>query len=174
MSKTKCIIAIDPGLSGAMCTYEFDKNEIKGLISMPVIKTIKGRSTNTNIDVAALTRYFKTSCENHEIVAIIIEQVHSSPQMGVASAFKFGEGFGITRALAQATGCRVVYVGPAVWKPKMLLTNDKKLSIEKARKIFGQSPWFTKSSKDGPAEAALLAVYAARQLDVTKEIDPLS
>lgn len=171
--KSPCIIGIDPGLSGAMATYDPVAHEIRGLISMPILKLIQGRHTSKSIDIHQLKKHFDTVCENHDILGIVIEKVHASPQMGVASSFKFGDTFGITRALAEATGNNVHYVSPASWKPKLLLNSDKKQSIEKARKVFGKSPWFIHDSKDGPAEAALLAYYASRYL-IDVETDPLS
>lgn len=168
------IIAIDPGLEGAMATYDIDSRILRGLISMPITREVIKRSTIRKIDIIALKKLFDGNVKEYKVTDIIIEAVHSSPQMGVTSAFKFGDTFGITRALATASGCAVHYVPPATWKTKMMLGSKKEVAIEKAKTLFKGSAFFAgKFNKDGQAEAALLAYYAANHI-IERDEDPLS
>jgi crossover junction endodeoxyribonuclease RuvC len=67
-----------------------------------------------------------------------IESVHSSPQMGVVSAFTFGYGFGqITMALT-AAGIPFERVTPQKWQKAMgcLTKGDKNVSKRKAQELF--------------------------------------
>ena len=49
-------------------------------------------------------------------VVALIERVASSPQMGRASAFKFGEGYGFLRGLLTALEIPFEYVAPVKWQ----------------------------------------------------------
>lgn len=139
---------------------------------MPTITIQDGRYKTNLIDTAALRTSLVDACVEYGVTDIVLEQVHSSPQMGVVSAFSFGQTFGRIEAICELYGPRLHRVSPAVWKRRMGLKGEKKNSVEAARAMFGVSPWFTRVSYDGLAEAALLAVYASR--DLVEEVDPLS
>jgi len=176
LSRKNCIIGIDPGLSGGIAVYDPAAKKLVTVFAMPIITTQNGRHTDRNIDINKLALFISDAVMEYGVDNIVVEKVHSSPQMGLASAFKFGEGFGIVRAVAELYVPNCHYISPQKWKARMMLSTDKKGSVEAARKLFGTSPWFVHSSKDGLAEAALIAHYAARDIVTTpvEEEDPLS
>jgi hypothetical protein len=94
----------------------------------------------------------------------VIERVHSSPQMGVVSAFTFGEGYGAVMGVLAALNIRTVEVAPAVWKAGLSLSANKGESKTMAISLFPEwSATFTKGSKSADlAEAALIAYYGQR------------
>ena len=67
-----------------------------------------------------------------------LEQVHSSPQMGVKSAFTFGNGFGHLEMALTAAGIRFERVRPQVWQKAMgcMTKGDKNVSKRKAQELF--------------------------------------
>lgn len=178
MSAANCILGIDPGLSGGLAVYDPKRKRLMTVFSMPTVTEIKGRYKERNIDINKLALFVSDAVTEYGVDHVLIEKVAASPQMGVSSAFKFGDGFGIVRSIAELYIPNVHYVTPQKWKARMMLSSDKKQSVETARKLFGESPWFTKVSKDGEAEAALIAFYGARDVVHVaandEEDDPLS
>jgi hypothetical protein len=88
---------------------------------------------------------------------IIVEQVHSFPAQGVASAFAFGQFFGFAQALAlTAGGDKVRFVSPQQWVGNYgLLRQPKKRRLTEALQIitdFGRFP-----ALSGIIDAALIA-----------------
>lgn len=169
------IIGIDPGLTGAIACYNSHPKAndlLRDVVDLPITKLVISRKTIKNIDIPKLRLILNDMVRAWNVTDIVIEKVQASPQMGVSSAFKFGQTFGILQGLAEATGCTVHLISPQKWKARLILSGDKKKSVEKARTIFKGSHWYCKDSKDGQAEAALLAFYGAHHL--IKHIDPLS
>ncbi len=97
---------------------------------------------------------------------IVIENVGSMPKQGVTSMFNFGRVLGFIHALAVASGARVEFVTPAVWKPKMGLANSgKDASRERFRTLWPKhADQVARVKDDGRAEAALLAHYGRKFL----------
>jgi hypothetical protein len=89
----------------------------------------------------------------------VLELVHSSPQMGVKSAFTFGEGYG--RLQAVLTALRVPYerVRPQAWQKAMgcLTKGDKNVSKRRAQELFP-----TLKVTHATADALLIAEYNRR------------
>lgn len=90
----------------------------------------------------------------------VIERVHSSPQMGVVSAFTFGRGYGFLRGCLVALGVPFVEVAPATWQKAMacLSHGDKKITKSRAAQLCPHL-----KVTHATADALLLALYCARQ-----------
>ena len=67
-----------------------------------------------------------------------IESVHSSPQMGVTSAFTFGRGFGWLEMALTAANVPFERITPQKWQKAMgcLTKGDKNVSKRKAQELF--------------------------------------
>ena len=89
----------------------------------------------------------------------VIELVHSSPQMGVKSAFTFGEGYGRLQMVLTAMGIPYERVRPAVWQKAMgcLTKGDKNVSKRRAQELFPAL-----KVTHATADALLIAEYARR------------
>jgi crossover junction endodeoxyribonuclease RuvC len=91
-----------------------------------------------------------------------IEKVHSSPQMGVKSAFTFGESFGMLKALLVAKGVPFDEVRPQKWQKDMgcLTKGDKNVTKRRAQELFpdGSNQNITHAN----ADALLIAENARR------------
>ena len=88
-----------------------------------------------------------------------IEAVHSSPQMGVKSAFTFGQGYGNLEMALTAAGIPFERVSPQKWQKAMgcLTKGDKNVSKRKAQELF-PSLKITHAT----ADALLIAEYGRR------------
>lgn len=68
----------------------------------------------------------------------LIENVSSSPQQGVVSAFTFGKGYGALLMALTARGIPYERVAPGVWQKAMkcLTGGDKNVSKARAQQLF--------------------------------------
>ena len=89
-----------------------------------------------------------------------IEQVHSSPQMGVKSAFTFGNGFGHLEMALTAAGIPFERVRPQVWQKALgcMTKGDKNITKRKAQELFPQI-----KVTHATADALLIAHYGTKQ-----------
>ena len=88
-----------------------------------------------------------------------LEQVHSSPQMGVVSSFTFGNGFGHLEMALTAAGIPFERVRPQVWQKAMgcMTKGDKNVSKRKAQELFPSM-----KVNHYIADALLIAEYGRR------------
>ena len=139
----KLSIGIDPGLSG-------------GVAFIPDSGTPWAhKMPETDRDLVDLLR---DSINMFEARAFI-ELVHSSPQMGVKSAFTFGEGYGRLQMALTALGVPYERVRPQVWQKAMgcLTKGDKNVSKRKAQELFPAI-----KVTHAIADALLIAEYGRR------------
>jgi crossover junction endodeoxyribonuclease RuvC len=89
-----------------------------------------------------------------------IEQVHSSPQMGVKSAFTFGNGFGHLEMALTAAGIPFTRIRPQVWQKELgcLTKGDKNVTKRKAQELFPSL-----KVTHATADALLIAKYGTKQ-----------
>ena len=139
----KLYIGIDPGLSG-------------GVAFIPASgEPWAHKMPETDRDLIDLLR---DSTRDMEARAVI-ELVHSSPQMGVKSAFTFGEGYGRLQMALTALGVPYERVRPAVWQKAMgcLTKGDKNVSKRRAQELFP-----TLKVTHAIADALLIGEFARR------------
>jgi len=67
-----------------------------------------------------------------------LEKVHSMPGQGVASSFKFGQGFGHLEMALTASRIPFTYVTPQKWQKELgcLTGGDKNVSKARAQQLF--------------------------------------
>lgn len=152
MSAPSCILAVDPGLTGALAFY-FPAQDAITAEDMPVV----------GADVDAATLAARIAQMKPDVA--IVELVASRPGQGVASVFKFGCGFGMVRGVIASSGVPMHLVTPSKWKRHFNLDADK----EKARALalhFWPIRYdlFGRKKDHGRAEAALLARYGAERV----------
>jgi crossover junction endodeoxyribonuclease RuvC len=147
------ILAIDPGISGALA-FLHANNRVE-TFDMPDFKGKHGRE----LDEASLSRIL--DARSRDIEYAILEQQWARPTDSGPSAFKVGCGFGALRMLLASNFIPYRQVSPQSWKRFMQLTGEgKDASRLAATKAFPQDADQWKRVKDdGRAEAALMAVY---------------
>lgn len=151
----KLILGIDPGLSGGLAFYEPELHILE-THEMPVIKA--GVDSKRVIDEVALARLIDNRSE--DIRMAVVEHVSASPQMGVTSAFTFGQGFGTLKGVLAANFIPITLVRPNVWKKDLAVPKAKDGAVARATQLFPRfaNQWPRKKD-DGKAEAALIAYY---------------
>ena len=93
------VCGIDPGKTGAIAFLDTATGQGWG----ELVDTMDGASM-----WAPLTA--------HDIRAVGVEKVSSSPQMGVASSFKFGMAYGSALSVVACLGLPLIHVSPRQWQ----------------------------------------------------------
>ena len=154
-------LGVDPGFSGAFVAVSRDG--IEHVADMPLAKTKLGKGTQNEICAHTLRDELLSLQHTHGKIRIaIVELVTSSPQMGVKSSFRFGEGYGLITGVLAGLCIPVERVRPQAWKKYMGLDADKKASLALARAKWPYCESFGRVKDNGRAEAALLAEYGRR------------
>ena len=128
----KTIIGIDPGKNGGIAWISPDGHS--HAIKMP--ETLR----DLWMAISDLTNWPDLLIESSLKFIAYIEQVHSSPQMGVKSAFTFGQGFGHLEMALTAAGIPFERVQPKAWQKTMgcLSGGDKNKTKARAQELFPQ------------------------------------
>lgn len=148
--ETMTTIGIDPGKNGGIAVLSEYGNYV---IKMP--DTIQDLWDAIE-DIRGSDGYEYTSTSYRAY----IESVSSSPQMGVKSAFTFGNGFGHLEMALTASGIPFERIRPQVWQKALgcLTGGDKNVTKAKAQEMF---PDF--KITHATADALLIAEYGRRQ-----------
>ena len=74
----------------------------------------------------------------HRTLHACLERVHSMPGQGVASSFKFGQGFGNLEMALTAARIPFTYVTPQKWQKELgcLTKGNKNVSKSRAQQLF--------------------------------------
>lgn len=148
----KIIMGIDPGLTGALTTIQWDTMTVLRTDDMPVLVN--------QVCPYLLTEQIATHVRSYNILKFVVEDVHSMPKQGVASTFKFGRSKGVIEGVLAGLHKRVSYVAPVTWKRNLELTKQgKEASRNLATKLFNTSKHWPLKKHNGRAEAALIAYH---------------
>jgi Holliday junction resolvasome RuvABC endonuclease subunit len=143
------VIGIDPGQSGGIAWIDE-----KG-------RACAEKMPETLADIWELIAEISGPYSKGDECRAYIEQVHSSPQMGVKSAFTFGQGFGHLEMALTAAGIPFERVRPQAWQKALgcLTKGDKNVSKRKAQELF-PSLKITHAT----ADSLLIAEYGRRAI----------
>lgn len=156
-----CILAIDPGLTGALAFYFTDVPERVGVCDMPVI--------GHEINAAEL----RDMINDYKPGRAIIEQVGPMPRDGVRQAWRFSGAFYTARTVVAMLNIPMTLVTPGAWKKAMNVKggdDGKEQCRALAIQLFPScAASFSRKKDQGRGEAALLALYAAKIFSTRNE-----
>jgi len=147
--KYETIIGVDPGANGGIAWITDGKACVE---KMP----------DTLQDlwelIRDITNHPRSSLDGRKYKAYI-EQVSSSPQMGVVSAFSFGRGYGNLEMALTAAGIPFERVRPQVWQKALgcMTKGNKNVSKRRAQELFPD-----RKITHATADALLIAHYGTR------------
>lgn len=165
------IIAIDPGVSGAVAVLRHGRDP--SVRDIPTIQQRVGKNNRTRISAPLLAEQMRLIDDSVEVTEVdpivIIERLQAMPATrnqgrGIVAEFGKGYAFGLVEGVVAACKFSYELVMPAVWKRAMGLTGDKEQSRAMALRLFPTLAGELARKKDeGRAEALLIAEYWRRK-----------
>jgi hypothetical protein len=152
------VVGIDPGASGAVALI--------GAFTLHVVDlptTLDGKATV--LDARELYKWITPDC------TVALEQLgaHASPSK--TAVWSLGRNVGALEAVVALAGCPLVRVQPKAWQATFGLggpfaspADRKRAHIARARELFPALAEKLIASKDGRADALLIAEHARRLL----------
>ena len=149
--KYEITIGIDPGANGGIAWIDYN--------GKACVEKIPDTLQDLWELICDITSYPKSSIDGRSYKAYI-EQVASSPQMGVVSAFSFGRGYGNLEMALTAAGIPFERVRPQVWQKALgcMTKGNKNVSKSKAQELFPD-----RKVTHATADALLIAYYGTKQ-----------
>lgn len=146
-----CILAIDPGITGALAFLYSDHLDRVATYDMPAIES--------EVSAAAL----RDRIQMYEPEIAFIERVGPMPRDGVRQAWRFGSAYTTARVVVALLNIPTILITPAVWKKAMRVNggaDGKNQCRAMATRLFPScAASFARKKDAGRAEAALLAYY---------------
>ena len=148
--KYETIIGVDPGANGGIAWITDGK---------ACVEKMPDSLQDLWELIRDITNHPRSSLDGRKYKAYI-EQVSSSPQMGVVSAFSFGRGYGNLEMALTAAGIPFERVRPQVWQKALgcMTKGDKNVSKRKAQELFPD-----RKVTHATADALLIAYYGTKQ-----------
>lgn len=153
------ILAIDPGVTGALAFLSSSAPHHVTALDMPVV--------DGEVDALELRRLIY----EHLPSVAFVERVNAMPgdgtrKMGASSAFNFGAAAAMARATVLLSKVPMHLVAPTVWKKHFRIPSKTQGGDEAARALALQrfpacADQFRRKKDHGRADAALLALYGA-------------
>lgn len=158
------IIGVDPGLDGAIAFLNTSGH--LSILDMPTrLKKVSGKNRRF-IDVERLVERF----DRHDLIHVFVEQQSTRSGLAAQSVLKTGTGYGVLLGIIAANYHEHTIITPQKWKKHFDVTRDKKLTQKKATELMPKAAHKWPLVKhDGRAEAALIALYGARELGLEPE-----
>ena len=153
------IIAIDPGINGAICFFE--NGQVKDVLEMPTMAEGKKNKRQVNGRQMYNELSSRIKAYNTQNINVIVEQVSAMPGQGVTSMFNFGQSFGVIKGICAAMQLPIFFVRPTKWKKHFELINSQKdASRTKAIEMFPKiSSILSKKKDSNKADAILIASF---------------
>lgn len=139
-------IGIDPGREGAIAVID---GEIAHVYDLP---QVSDKSLTWVDGGQLLSILLDHPGKKHAVV----ERISCRPGQGASGVLNYGAGFGAILGVLQSVQVPIELVTPAKWKGCFGLTDDKELSLHKARLLFPSCELHLKKHH-GRAEALLIA-----------------
>jgi len=113
------IVAIDPGISGALACY--DRTGLLAVSDMPIVARGGGKAKVSNEVSGAglavlLMDWSSRFAFASDKVLVVIERISAMPGQGVAGMFSMGDTFGCIRGVVAAKGYSHELITPQKWK----------------------------------------------------------
>lgn len=156
------ILGVDPGLTGALAFFSTASESFK-IFDMPTLRLTRNGKNKNELDLYALARILDNV---PHVTHAYIERVSSMPGQGVSSVFSFGKSTGAILGIIAANFIPMTEVPPVTWKRGIGIATGSGKDASRAlisRLYPIHSDEFARVKDNGRAEAALIALWGAKQ-----------
>jgi crossover junction endodeoxyribonuclease RuvC len=148
------VMAIDPGLNGALAVFIDDV--LIDVVDMPTHELTRNGKAKRQVAAADLAGIFTQHDPRH----VIVEKVSAMPGQGVTSMFSFGRSLGVIEGIVAAYDIPVTYVTPGVWTKGIGRGQGKDASRARACELYpSHQKSFSRVKDDGRADAVLIGAW---------------
>jgi len=150
------VMAIDPGLSGAIAVFRYTDFHLIAVIDTPTHELTRNNKTKRQISASGLAAIFRDYEPDH----VVVEKVSAMPGQGVTSMFSFGRSFGLIEGMVGAFEIPATYVMPSVWTKGIGRGLGKDASRARACELYpSHQKSFARVKDDGRADAVLIGAW---------------
>ena len=146
------LMAIDPGLTGALCVMESDDLHVVDVMDMPVI--------GKELDYDLLYIFL----EDWQPKKAVIERAQAMPKQGVVGMFNYGYLYGELNGVLKALRIPYDRVTPQAWKKSQLagMPKGKVSSVIRVNQLYPELK--LRKTQHGRADAILIGRYGCRSV----------
>lgn len=152
------IVAIDPGLAGALAFLRAGENGTVQLLhieDMPTAKAAQGRSMKAHLLLPTLADLIENPLFYPQ--SAVVEEVGAMPGQGVTSMFRFGDTYGAIRGVLAGLRLPTEPLRPQVWQRVVGLRAGDDAGRLRAQQFFPrQAHYFSRKKDHNRADAALI------------------
>jgi hypothetical protein len=167
------VIGIDPGLTGAACAIDTERNRCAGIVDLPTVDLEGGGLVRRRIDGRALTHQLRALIPAGARVRVVLEQVGAmgGQDNAVQTQVSLGRTLGAIECALDILGLKPVMVSPLKWKVMYGIKRHrgekesafKARHVDKALALYPEAP-ITLAKHHNRAEALLMAHWGRSTL----------
>lgn len=151
-------LGIDVGLNGAIALIEDGK--LLRIDDMPTLSLERNNKTKRMVNAHTL----HTIIRDAKADAAYLERLNAMPGQGVTSMFSMGQSLGVVLGVLAACEVPTTTIPPRTWQKALDVPQGKDGSRYRAVQLFPESAeMFKRVKDDGRSDAALIALYGAKQ-----------
>lgn len=152
------VLGIDVGLNGAIALT--DGSKLLELHDMPTLSLERNNKTKRMVNASALHLIIR----NAKADAAYLERLNAMPGQGVTSMFSMGQSLGVVLGVLAACEVPTTTIPPRTWQKALDVPQGKDGSRYRAAQLFpDEAGMFARVKDDGRSDAALIALYGAKQ-----------
>jgi len=171
------VIAIDPGVDGAIAVMDGLHRDSVTILDLPTRIRHTGR---TRVDGAALLGMLLELSRHKQMTYVGTEAIHAMPVTGSIGVFSQGNITGAIEAVIDILQIdrpwvQTRHINPYEWKKHYgLIKTKKEDSRQKALALFNNPIALRRKADHNRAEAALMALYLAHQVQQSLDAEVAS
>lgn len=159
------IVAIDPGLTGALAWLRLREGVVHLLAveDVPTAKAQQGKSMKAHLLIPALADMMQNPL--FDVQSAVIEEVHAMPGQGVTSMFRFGYTAGAIAGVCAGLRLPTHFVRPQAWQKVAGVRKGDDAGRLRAVQLFPKKArYFSRKMDHNRADAALIGYAHLCQL----------
>ena len=152
------VLGIDVGLNGAIALVE--DGQLHEIHDMPTLSLERNNKTKRMVNAQALSLIIRDAKAD----AAYLERLNAMPGQGVTSMFSMGQSLGVVLGVLAACEVPTTTIPPRTWQKALDVPQGKDGSRYRAAQLFpDEAGMFARVKDDGRSDAALIALYGAKQ-----------
>ena len=165
------VIGIDSGLTGAIAALDPSNMELS-VYDFPVVEVEVKKKKRKKVSAILLVNIIRECKNGRDEVHAFLESNNGRPamggvKMGATSIWSMAAAESMAEMALAAEGIPTRLIPPKIWKKEMKVPRDKEAARQIALRLLpSHAQYFSRKKDHNRAEAALIALFGARQLQL--------